>query len=269
MYLSNLMIDIGNDPDKPRPGRLWLRDLYRVHQRLCMAFPSASRKENDPDFLQPYDPKNFRSGEVQQPQHVHNKRQTDAGFLFRIDPMGAGRVMILVQSAIKPDWDYAFHNARHFLAASPEWKMFDPRQFNAGQVLRFRLLANPTKKTGSLKKEERQALSKDELKTKEGRHGKRVFVEDKDLAAWLTKRAEGAGFSFNEESTDIRPGFIYATLSDSGQRLRSALYEGALEITDVEKFHAAFIGGIGSAKAFGFGLLSVMPIRSSIAPGTE
>ncbi len=40
MYLSSLLIDVGDNPDRPRPGRLWLRNLYHVHQRLCMAFPS-------------------------------------------------------------------------------------------------------------------------------------------------------------------------------------------------------------------------------------
>ena len=44
VYLSRLMIDIGNDPTRERPGRLWLRNLYHVHQRLCMAFPSAATK---------------------------------------------------------------------------------------------------------------------------------------------------------------------------------------------------------------------------------
>ena len=43
MYLSCLLIDVGDNPDRPRPGRLWLRNLYHVHQRLCMAFPSARK----------------------------------------------------------------------------------------------------------------------------------------------------------------------------------------------------------------------------------
>ena len=34
--------------------------------------------------------------------------------------------MILVQSAVKPDWDYAFHNARFLLAAPAEVKVFEP-----------------------------------------------------------------------------------------------------------------------------------------------
>ena len=50
MYLSCLLIDVGDDPDRPRPGRTWLRNIYHVHQRLCMAFPSRERMEADPPF---------------------------------------------------------------------------------------------------------------------------------------------------------------------------------------------------------------------------
>ncbi|TRZ48108.1 hypothetical protein D4S03_10330, partial [bacterium] len=107
MHLSSLLIDVGDNPDRPRPGRLWLRNLYHVHQRLCMAFPSASRKSEDAHFLQPFQPKDFGD------QQVHVERQADSGFLFRIDfpvqpyqrweePRPGGRAVILVQSAVRP-----------------------------------------------------------------------------------------------------------------------------------------------------------------------
>jgi hypothetical protein len=53
MYLSHLMIEVGSDPDRPRPGRLWLRNMYHVHQRLCMAFlpPVSKKNKDDPEFL--------------------------------------------------------------------------------------------------------------------------------------------------------------------------------------------------------------------------
>src|SRR3990172_3639516 len=138
MYLSYLLIDVGGDPDRPRPGCLWLRNLYRVHQRLCMAFPSATRKAGDPDFLKPYKPNDFGS------KQGYTERKTDAGFLFRIDPRPGGGVVILVQSAVQPDWDYAFHNAGYLLRCY-DVKSFEP-YYQAGQLLRFRLLANPTKR---------------------------------------------------------------------------------------------------------------------------
>lgn len=109
MFLSTLLIETGVNPDRPRPGRLWLRNLYRVHQRLCMAFPSVEQKDSDIEFLKPFDPAGFN--------HVHGPRTAEQAFLFRIDPQARSNPTILVQSALKPDWDYAFSNAGYLLAA--------------------------------------------------------------------------------------------------------------------------------------------------------
>jgi CRISPR system Cascade subunit CasE len=245
MYLSCLLIDAGGNPDRPRPGRLWLRNLYHVHQRLCMAFPSASKISDDADFLKPFKPEDFGS------KQVHVPRGTRAGFLFRIDPQPGGRAVILVQSAVKPNWDYAFRNACHLLACTPQVRPFDPH-FESHQRLRFRLVANPTKKTGTLSKEERQAK-------KEGRHGTRVPVPTDRLYQWLADRAESAGFTVDQDSTAVQPGYIYWSKmqNGSGQRLRSVRYDGVLTVTDPARFQETLVEGIGSAKGFGFGLLSV------------
>lgn len=252
MFISMLLIDVGNDPDRPRPGRLWLRNRYRVHQRLCMAFPSAKREADDPDFLKPYDPEDFGK------DHVHVARKPESGFLFRIDPQTGGGVVILAQSAIKPNWEYAFHNAGYLLAAPPEVKPFDPR-FAEGEQFRFRLVANPTRKIG----------------TKSGpdgrrRHGKRVPVPADRLFAWLSRQAEQAGFSPVEERTSIQPGYVYInkTRDDRGQRLFCARYDGLLQVTDADAFRETLSGGVGPGKAFGFGLLSVAAARPSAAGET-
>jgi CRISPR system Cascade subunit CasE len=241
MWLSSLLIDIGDDPDRPRPGRLWLRNLYRVHQRLCMAFPSDSRKSDDEDFLKPFKPEDF--GDKQ----IHVARRSDAGFLFRLDPQPGGGVVILVQSAVKPDWDYAFHNADYLLAAPPQVRSFDPC-FAKGDRLRFRLAANPTRK----------------IDTKTGpdgrrRNGKRVPVPTDKLYEWLAERAEPAGFSIDKDTITVQPAYIYfdKTRNGGGQRLRSVRYDGILEVTDPSSFQETLSRGIGSGKAFGFGMLSV------------
>jgi len=244
MYLSCLLIDVGDDPDRPRPGRLWLRNLYHVHQRLCMAFPSASRISDDADFLQPFKPEDFGR------EPVHVARGSCAGFLFRIDPQPGGRVVILMQSAVKPDWDYAFRNARYLLAAPPQVKAFAPR-FAHGQRLRFRLAANPTRK----------------IDTKSGpdgrrRNGQRVSVPPDQFHEWLARRAEPAGFAIDKDSTTVQPGYIYVNKAQNGngQRLRSVRYDGVLKVTDPTRFQETLVRGIGPAKAFGFGLLSVAPL---------
>jgi CRISPR system Cascade subunit CasE len=252
MYLSCLLIDVGANPDRPRPGRLWLRNLYHVHQRLCMAFPSADRKVHDRDFLKPFKPEDF--GEKQ----VHIEREAGFGFLFRVDPGPDGRGVILVQSgsAIKPDWNYAFHNARYLLAAEPEVKLFDPR-YTKGQRLRFRLVANPTRRLS------RHSRERDGQPVDEKWIGKRVPVPAEQLLDWLVRRAQSEGFCVIKDSTSIQPGYIYVNKTrdgSAGQRLRSVRYGGVLEVTDAVRFRETLIQGIGPGKAFGFGLLSVAAV---------
>jgi CRISPR system Cascade subunit CasE len=40
-------------------------------------------------------------------------------------------------------------------------------------------------------------------------------------------------------------------------------FDGLLRIVDADRFRAALVQGIGSAKAYGFGLLSIGPARSA------
>ena len=249
MFLSLLHVNVGDDADRPRPGRLWLRNLYHVHQRLCMAFPSASRKQDDSNFLKPFVPDDFAQ------KQVHVTRRTDSGFLFRIDPQPGGRVVILVQSAIEPAWDYAFHNAGHLLAAPPETKTVEPR-FELGQRLRFRLLANPTKKIETLSKEER-------IDKVPKRHGRRVPVATAELRKWLSRQGQRSGFCIKDDP-DTQAGYVCVNKSreaGGAQRLWSVRYEGVLEVADPNSFSEALVRGIGPAKAFGFGLLSLAPVR--------
>ncbi len=253
MYLSCLLIDVGGNPDHPRPGRLWLRNLYHVHQRLCMAFPSELRKSDDQNFLKPFNPEDFGNG------HVHVKRADDKGFLFRIDPKPGGRVVIVVQSSTEPDWDYAFHNAGYLLAAPPQVKLFDP-SFEAKQRLRFRLVANPTRRLSN------RSLGADGQPIQKG-IGKRVPVPTDRLLEWLTGRAEKAGFSIESKSVDVSPGYICINKARSGDglRLRSVRYDGVLIVTNPARFREGMLQGIGTGKAFGFGLLSVAPCHTLLA----
>lgn len=259
MYLSHLLINTGDNPDRPRPGRLWLRNRYRVHQRLCMAFPSEARRSGDPAFLAPYCPEDFAT-------EVHVARSGNAGFLFRVDPLTHGRAVILVQSSKEPDWTYAFHNADYLLAAPPEVRILDARVAE-GDSFRFRLQANPTRK----------------IKTKTGddgkrNHGTRVPVRSENLVAWLRRKGNQSGFCIDEASLMIEAGYVYFRKdwdeeSDTeqntarvkakvkGGRLFSVTYQGTLRVTDQELFARALASGIGPAKGFGFGLLSVVPFR--------
>ena len=220
---------MGDNPDRPRPGRLWLRNLYHVHQRLCMAFPSPSRKSDDPDFLKPFKPQDFGRGQV------HVARKTDAGFLFRIDPRLAGGVAILVQSAVEPDWDYAFHNAGYLLAAPCQIKEFDPRLVcRTGATWRFRLRANPTVK----REEKRHALLSEDQQT-----------------AWLRRKADAGGFAvLSVTASRDGPRAARKTDYDAPEpkehriTLFAVRFDGLLKVTDDEAFLGSLCCGIGSGQ---------------------
>jgi len=251
MYHSTLLVNVGDNPDQPRPGRLWLRNAYRVHQRLCMAFQTEAKKKADPDFLNPYNPtKDLDQQQVHVPRY-DPKRNVTAGFLYRIDPHPGGSVAIVVQSTQRPDWNYAFHNAPSLLAADPEVKPFNP-EFSKEQLLRFRLQANPTKKIVAM-------TERGEIK----RNGKRIPVKYDELNDWLTRHATAGGFSLDEESIGVQTGYVYINDSHEGKgrRVFSTRYEGTLTVTDPERFYQTITGGIGPSKCFGFGLLSVAPVR--------
>jgi CRISPR system Cascade subunit CasE len=252
-----------------------------------MAFPAANpnKRKDDPHWLKPYRPEDFPetrhladkpSKEVPTEglRQVHSPRDTNSGFLFRVDSQPGGRVVIPVLSATKPDWDYAFGlkpglldprtgrpigNAGFLLAAPPS----EPRPvnlaFTAGTKFRFRLLANPTKKVHELPA---GSYRKESLTP----NGRRVPVQctDEALRGWLDERAAHIGFRVEVSPLLIQPGYVYLNktrVPGNGQRLRSARYEGILEVTDPAAFAAAIATGIGPAKAFGFGLLSVAPSR--------
>lgn len=248
MYLSHLLIDTGTNPDKPRPGRTWLRNIYHVHQRLCMAFPSNERKNQDPHFLKPYKPDDFRP--------VHIERNEDSGFLFRIDPHPGGNVSIIVLSAKEPNWDYAFYNADYLLAAPPSSPKPLELHIETGAKFRFKLKANPTRRLS------KNSVDKMGNRIEEKKIGDRVPVPFEKLEEWLARKGEQSGFKLIG-AVEKNAGYGYfekSTVKEQNSRLISVLFEGILEVTDECEFRKALLSGIGSAKAFGFGLLTIAPV---------
>lgn len=226
-----------------------------------MAFPSAERKSEDKEFLKPFNPDDFpelrknacekKTEENKETlEQVHAPRGPDTGFLFRIDPQPGGTAVILVQSALEPDWDYAFQNVGYLLAARSQAKPFEPC-FGKGERVRFRLLANPTRK----------------IDTKSGpdgkrRNGRRVPVRDEELLDWLVRRAQPWG-TIDQDNMVAQPGYVYVNKerNGQGQRLRAVRYDGVFTVGDPDKLQAAIARGVGPGKAFGFGLLSVGAVR--------
>lgn len=167
-------------------------------------------------------------------------------FLVRVDRKEeAFRVLILSRSAPeKPDWC-----PTDCFGTKPI-----PDDFFAHPRYRFSLLANPTKK-----------LRVDNADGSRKKNGRRApLVKREELVAWLQRKAEAGGFTINADSLRTVPrGREFFHKDSTSRGTHSAVeFQGELTVTNSAQFRATVATGIGSAKAFGFGLLVLAPIST-------
>lgn len=169
---------------------------------------------------------------------------------LEIDPR-SGELALLVQSIHQPDWLPLLEvgQGRYLLQPPQGPKSFDPTP-PLGSTLRFRLTANPTVKSQS----KREFANKTRIPIK----------REEEQLNWLLRKAEQHGFmvlraqiSGKDEITD------WIKRSDNTHKLSlfTVQFDGILQVTDPIRFAAALAAGIGPAKAFGCGLLSIAPAR--------
>lgn len=236
LYLSRLRLDLGS-----RQVRSELASSYEMHRTLMRAFP-----ESPTDARKAF------------------------GVLFRAEPdEQRGIVTVYVQSAVKPDW--SFLEPLHYLREQPAPLKDLARAYaglQAGQVLRFRLRANPTKRIA------RPIDGNNALK------GKRVaVVREEEQSAWLARKGrereprqpggfelltrrvwESDGTSRELPCVSVRPEGKQSGLRQGCKLTHFAVcFEGLLRVIDANAFRQTLAAGIGPAKAFGFGLLSIAP----------
>jgi CRISPR system Cascade subunit CasE len=167
--------------------------------------------------------------------------------LFRIEENAQGVDQILVQSQNEPDWKKAFDDFP-VLMQPPECKPFLP-QLKMGASYRFRLLANPTM-VKTMERDGEQKKMRLGLLTEEAQQD------------WLQRKIEAAG-SKVLASRILPRGFQHSRKNpakDENQQTHLAvLFEGILQVNNASLLQTALDTGIGSAKGFGFGLLSLAP----------
>lgn len=187
-------------------------------------------------------------------------QRASAGMLHRCDIHRAtGTPVVLVQSEAPPDWGHLAGAGRgeYLLAASdagalgiapeplsnPQVKPLDlAGRLAPGQSLGFRLRANPTFRENATRR----------------RLG---VLGEEAQAAWLVRKGAACGFRV-EQLTVVDEGFLSAR-KPSGESMRflSVLFDGRLVVIEPTLLCEALRKGVGSAKAFGFGLLSLAPAR--------
>lgn len=231
IYLSRLMPNI-----RSREARQDLADCAAMHRMLMNAFPDGLSSKG--------------------------AARSEAGLLYRVEAT-EGAIALLVQSALLPDWTRLPPSWLQ-PASAPEVKEITQTlgRIQPGSVLRFKLVANPTRK----------------ICTKTGadgrkNNGKRVELRsEEEWLTWLERKAAQSGFRLKavrasarvadvRSSRDLKATGIEKQPDGSSSRLTfyGVAFEGRLEVVDAPQFFAALDAGIGPGKAYGYGLLSLAP----------
>lgn len=212
-------------------------DVHDMHRTLMSRFPEA-------------------------PQGVPAREHH--GLLWRLD--GQGRELVMyVQSRQRPDWGSL---PKGYLKGRAQVKCLQPvlSATGDGKEFSFRLTANPTKNV---------------LPPPNGaprpRGVRRPIHHPEEQLRWLIRQSQRSGFALTEVpdgGTNVsvlpRPplvGYKNTPPKKPGpDRLKititSVTFEGRLRVTDAEALRSALCTGIGRAKAYGCGLLSLAPVRS-------
>ncbi len=155
----------------------------------------------------------------------------------------SGQIAILVQSQSRPDWSH-LTSKPHYLLTIPSVKSLN-LSLNERQELRFRLRANPT------------------IKTRSNRHPQKKtrvpIVHAEKQMAWLERKGEQHGFGILHQRVSHPETYRGRKNGGSPIQLFTIQFDGVLRVTDAEAFKVALSAGIGPAKSFGCGLLSLAP----------
>lgn len=168
--------------------------------------------------------------------------------LFRVDVNSAtGIPTLLLQSQQSPDFTHLHANGRDGYLLSiaeenPSMKRYEP-VLRPGQVLAFRLLANPT-----VRRETKR----------------RGLLTSEEQAGWMQRKAAAGGFQVLELKIEAKPpiqGPVYKSDLRHDLQVLVVQYDGVLQVQNIEQFLRTLNAGIGSAKGLGCGLLSIAPVR--------
>lgn len=236
MYLSRLILD-----PRSRQVRRDTGDCHQMHRTLCRAFPGTEGK--DPRF------------------------RSRAGLLWRLDRREDGTLCVIAQSEAEPNWGFLQECPGYLLPSfpCPAVRSLDPlwSRLVAGTVWQFLLRANPTRKVAT-------KSSPDGSKS----NGRRLPLDtEEDELRWFLRKAAEGGFYLapegrqGEESRRLRvcretplKGSRGAQGDSHGMTFHAVRFEGYLQVTDGDRFREILKNGLGSAKAYGFGLLSLAPV---------
>ena len=150
------------------------------------------------------------------------------------------------------------------IAVSPRYQP----QIETGEFLFFKLRANPIVKRKENGKAKEYSIIMDAKHqfNKNGKNYQEQFSLDELIhdvgMKWLIRKGEQHGFSVKQFEVRINNDCEYSVKPPGNKvfTLRTLDFEGKLKIVDADRFKKALFQGIGSAKAFGCGLMLVRRI---------
>lgn len=185
------------------------------------------------------------------PQEVSNGERSRK--LWRIDRLN-GDDYLLVLSDKRPDARGLLKYGEENTAVIKDYDAY-LAGLQEGANMRFRVTLTPVK---SVKNTE--DFDNPNVKRKRGKVCRLVSVQSQ--MDFLISRSEKNGFSIDANEFYIS-NQSYETLRKVNQQPERFLkvdYEGILTITDVALFRKTLINGIGKKKAYGCGLMTVLPV---------
>ncbi|MBX7554392.1 type I-E CRISPR-associated protein Cas6/Cse3/CasE [Streptomyces sp. tea 10] len=179
------------------------------------------------------------------PDNLGPHPRQKAGALFRLEPVNH-QPMLLVQTRIPPDLaslpdDYGTAATRDL---TPTLDALIP-----GCRVRYRITANPSTRSRRAPGPGDKPLPK---------HGRVLALDDTAALAWWQRRATQAGLRLNEVILEHRP-FRRPRTKKPGPFHRLLQFDGTAVVTDPDALTDALLTGIGRAKSYGAGLLSLAP----------
>lgn len=176
--------------------------------------------------------------------------------LWRVD-RGHEAVVLFVVSPSAPDLTHVAEQAGWPTSAKWETKPYDRfvSGIAAGDCMAFRLRANPVHS----------------VRTRSGQTDTKVtaHVTATHQEQWLLDRGPSNGFAIVDDP-DGTPQVLVRDRQlerfrrgDQNVTLSSAVFEGQLVVKDAEAFRAVLTSGLGRAKAYGCGLMTVVPMAAN------
>lgn len=177
--------------------------------------------------------------------------------LWRVDHTSRDEVFLYLVSPSRPDLTHLVEQAGWPTTQTWETKDYTPLldRLAEGQAWGFRLTANPVHS----------------VRVKDGQPTKRTaHVTPRHQMGWLLQRQEQLGFEIpvREGTHDLvvhnSRNHRFPKTERTGQRNRvpmvSVTFDGRLRVTDPDALRGALTTGIGRAKAYGCGLLTLAPV---------